>query len=138
MVEEFEKRIERIPESGCWIWLGGLQPSGYGIFRRTRAHRLAWELYKGEIPDGKSVCHRCDIPSCVNPEHLFIGTQQENMVDAFKKGRLKVPSNGYALRTHCKNGHELSHDNVYLELGRFRKCRICSGAAKRRYKQRKK
>lgn len=137
LLEDFESRIERIPDAGCWLWTGSMQLSGYGKFRGRVAHRLSWEMHRGAIPEGMCVCHKCDVPCCVNPNHLFIGTHKENMHDAWEKGRLKIPSNGYALKTHCVNGHALTEENVYLELGRFRKCRICSRAAKRRYKQRR-
>jgi len=90
-----EARVERITESGCWIWTNCLDSLGYGSFRRKfrgitqRAHRAAWKAYKGEIPTGLYVLHRCDIRSCCNPEHLFLGTHLDNIKDAEKKGRLK-------------------------------------------------
>lgn len=91
----FESRAERIPEMGCWIWMGSLNDRGYGRHRlggRGSAwklmHRLSWEMYRGQVPIGMLVLHRCDIPSCVNPGHLFIGTQKDNMQDASRKGRL--------------------------------------------------
>lgn len=85
--ERLLRNIERLPWSGCWIWLGDTIPSGYGVMRssdyrkREYAHRLAWTSWKGEIPNGLFVCHKCDVKSCINPEHLFVGTQKENMQD---------------------------------------------------------
>jgi hypothetical protein len=80
---------------GCWLWTSQRTPEGYGQFHFGRrgtppwyAHRLAWELSNGPIPDGLSVLHHCDTPSCVNPQHLFLGTQTDNMQDASRKGRL--------------------------------------------------
>lgn len=75
----------------CWEWTGA-KTHGYGNLRlnykSTRAHRLSWELTYGEIPEGASVLHKCDNPGCVRPNHLFIGTQQDNIRDAYKKGRM--------------------------------------------------
>lgn len=77
------------PNTGCWLWMGSLC-DGYGnfIFRgHNRAHRASFEIHKGEIPKGMLVCHTCDQRSCVNPDHLFLGTIQDNMDDRNRKGR---------------------------------------------------
>jgi len=82
-------------ETGCWEWNGKLL-AGYGVFRwnskQQKAHRASYEQYKGAIPDGYFVCHSCDNPKCVNPDHLWVGTQSDNIKDAVRKGRVKVPS----------------------------------------------
>lgn len=78
-------------EQGCWIWQGSKHRQGYGhlVFNRKveLTHRVSWVLYYGEIPKGIKVCHKCDVPSCCNPEHLFLGTQNENVQDMMNKGR---------------------------------------------------
>ncbi len=80
------------PFSGCWLWTGEADGVGYGrIFSKKKgdkAHRVSWELHRGEIPPGVKVCHRCDTPGCVNPDHLFLGTQGDNVRDALRKGRM--------------------------------------------------
>lgn len=76
---------------GCWNWAASLSKAGYGMFRIDRvthyAHRISYELSFGEIPDGMVICHRCDNRRCLNPEHLFVATQKENMLDKMQKGR---------------------------------------------------
>src|SRR5882672_10518509 len=93
MHEFIEQNIERIPISGCWIWTGALNSRGYGRFRNegrmVLAHRESFKAFKGSTR-GLHVLHRCDVPSCVNPDHLWLGTQSENMLDAYKKDRKKA------------------------------------------------
>ncbi len=81
--------------SDCWLWMGSKRKSGYGHFRYMgrlqSAHRVAWQLAFGPIPAGMNVLHRCDNPSCVRPDHLFLGTQADNMADKMAKKRYKGP-----------------------------------------------
>jgi len=76
--------------TGCWMWTGKTFETGYGLAVRTgkvcRAHRLMWIMVNGPIEDRRGVCHRCDHPRCVNPSHLFLGTQKDNLQDAKAKG----------------------------------------------------
>jgi len=79
------ERCEPVTESGCWLWLGGSYASGYGSFslegNKDYAHRAAYRLFVGEIPEGKIVCHKCDVKMCVNPKHLYVGTYFDNTMD---------------------------------------------------------
>jgi hypothetical protein len=97
IIERFEKKFIPVTDSGCWLWLASCNRRGYGQFMMTTpsvrpqlAHRVSWRLYRGEIPDGKHVLHKCDTPSCVNPDHLFIGTDFENVHDMIRKGRMVI------------------------------------------------
>ena len=81
--------------SECWLWRGSRDGLGYGHFSEGRAHRVSWLLFKGPIPDGMKVLHKCDVRNCVNPEHVFLGTQADNIQDMLKKGRQRtVPKFG--------------------------------------------
>lgn len=83
------------PEA-CWIWTGAENSNGYGRFvlgnQLKLAHRVSYELFIGPIPDGMNVCHACDNRKCVNPHHLWLGSQSENLKDAVSKGRLTPPN----------------------------------------------
>lgn len=84
-----------IDPAGCWLWSGHINSNGYGRVtvsgKRDYAHRLSYRAFKGEIPDRMFVCHACDTPRCCNPEHLFVGSQADNMADCKRKGRANGP-----------------------------------------------
>jgi hypothetical protein len=89
--ERFFEKVIPEPNSGCWLWDGACFVTGYGKFKKGGidgyAHRFSYELHFGQIKNGLHVLHTCDNPSCVNPEHLFLGTQADNNWDSMKKGR---------------------------------------------------
>ena len=94
-IERFHQKYE-IDESGCWLWTGGTRPNSRGIpyprhwtddQKSIGAHRFSFELTLGAIPKGMYVCHKCDTPLCVNPDHLFVGTHNDNMLDMVQKKR---------------------------------------------------
>ena len=107
-------------DNGCWVWTGSLhKPMPYGRVRLRsfaghptrftwRAHRASYIAFKGNIPEGMYVCHSCDNPSCINPDHLFLGTHQDNMDDMHAKGRYihkgATPNNQFAAKRVLAEG----------------------------------
>lgn len=118
-----------IDTNGCWIWQGRIDPGDYGTLyhngKHEKAHRVFWELHRGPIPEGKKVLHSCDVRPCVNPNHLFLGTQQDNVDDMVKKGR-HVASKG------ARNGNaRLTEDQVIeilalIDEGKIRQVEIAA------------
>ena len=125
--DRIEEKIER-DGSGCWIWTGTLDLAGYGRIwtgsrvtgdrTATLAHRAAWEVYVGPIPDGLVLDHLCRMPPCVNPAHLEPVTQRENVL------RGDAPSAACAKRTHCPKGHPYDEENT-LHYRNKRYCIAC-------------
>ena len=87
----FNNRINKTDK--CWLWTGAFTNMGYGRIAinstRLLAHRVSWQLFKGAIPENMEICHKCDNPACVNPEHLFLGTHKDNMLDMVTKKRAR-------------------------------------------------
>jgi hypothetical protein len=112
---------------GCWLWRGPMNGNGrYGMFtyehQTVVAHRVSYELAFGSFDPSLSVCHECDNPRCVNPEHLFLGTHRENMRDCVDKGRFKRP---HGTETHCPKGHPYSGYNLIVYRGKRGEQRMC-------------
>jgi len=91
----------------CWLWNRSLVNYGYGVYRSgdkmVRPHRFSWEKFNGEILNGLLVCHKCDVRSCVNPNHLFLGTHKDNLQDMYKKGRRKASHGEKHYRSKLKD-----------------------------------
>ena len=87
----FWEKVEIAEPGVCWLWLASLNNKGYGAFqgenKTWQAHRFSYQLHFGDIPEGLCVCHHCDNPQCVNPNHLFLGTYSDNNFDCVSKGR---------------------------------------------------
>jgi hypothetical protein len=119
------KRLKyKISAGGCWVWLGGKDRLGYGklvfLGKRWQAHRLSYEVARGKIADGLELDHLCRNHSCINPAHLEPVSHRENML----RSATKVAEN--ARKTHCKYGHPLTPDNLYVGKGsRGRVCATC-------------
>lgn len=118
-----------LPEdvNGCWEWKASKNRKGYGQIKIGMKLQIATRvMYKhvvGDIPSSDMfVCHHCDNPSCVNPKHLFLGTNTDNRIDMEIKGR---PCNGSVEKTHCPQGHEYSASNTYRKPNGWRVCRKC-------------
>jgi len=118
---KFFGRVEKSDK--CWLWTGAINSDGYGAVtinnRQWRAHRLSWFIANGPIPEGKAICHRCDVRHCVNPDHLFPGSWGDNNVDAINKRR-----HPHKAKTHCIRGHEFTPENTRISEG-TRHCKEC-------------
>jgi len=111
--------------TACHQW-AACTIKGYGRFgvgaKMIRSHRVSYEIHRGPIPDGLCVLHECDNPTCVNPQHLFVGTHQDNADDKMAKGR---HTNGNTEKTHCIHGHEFTKKNTYYRADGKRQCKAC-------------
>ncbi len=126
-----------MPDTSCVPWKGartGPPPNHYGHLRvggrDWKAHRWVWTQIHGAIPAGICVLHACDNPTCINPDHLFLGTHRDNMRDRRNKGR-----DFNSRKTECCHGHSLSGENLYLRPDGARACRVCKRELKRRLRE---
>lgn len=137
MRELIESRSVRISESGCWIWMASTMGNGYGDFRyggrHLLAHRASYEAFIGIIPDGLHVLHRCDIRCCVNPHHLRLGTNTENIHDCCSKGRnARVPNHVVlAIRDAKAAGEKQSQISERFGISQAVVASITSGRTRR-------
>lgn len=120
-----ELNSQSVTETGCWLWTGELK-GGYGVFKVRMgdgkrkmyyAHRVSYEVHKGNIPDGLCALHTCDVPSCVRPEHLYAGTKKQNGEDMARRGR-EVKKHPF-----CGKGHPMVGDNLLGARGICKACR---------------
>jgi hypothetical protein len=117
-------------ESGCHEWQGFVGHSGYGLTNyrgKTRVvHRLLWTLVNGPVPRKMDVCHSCDNRICANLDHLWLGTRQQNLIDASQKGRVHCQQ-----KTHCPRGHAYAEHGTRHGKNKWRHCAICQRARQR-------
>ncbi len=122
--ERFWMKFQRNPDSGCWEWTAGKNSTGYGQFyfhlRLERAHRVAYTLLVGPIPEGLAIDHLCRNRGCVNPSHLEPVTNRENLL----RGDTLPAAN--VRKTHCPQGHAYDEANTYITKRGLRMCKACS------------
>lgn len=131
----FERYFTPEPNTGCWLWLGAIDSSGYGNFtsmsptkHQVGAHRFSWILANGAVPAGLVVDHMCRVRACVNPAHMRLLTPRDNTLCGVGA------TARHAAKTHCKRGHPFTEANTYRwRTGRI--CRTCQAQRTTRYKR---
>lgn len=127
IAERFENKYQPVPWSGCWLWTAAIDDSGYGEIkaptefgnRKFKAHRVSYEIHKGEITMQFVVDHICRVPACVNPDHLRAITKIENTMIGF--GYMAIN----ARRDNCNHGHEFTKENTIFKDSKRRRCKTC-------------
>lgn len=137
-VDRFWQRVRK--GEGCWEWTGTLDPKGYGVFSarwsattRRGTHRISWEIHNGPVPEGLCVCHRCDNPCCVRPDHLFLGTPADNSRDAAIKGRMSrklTRENVAEIRALAARGIPLVTIAGMYEVSAATVCKVARGQSR--------
>lgn len=127
ILAQFWAKVQRADAKACWVWTGHISRRGYGYFHfqsfRVRAHRFAWWATRdGNLPDGQEVCHSCDNPACVNPDHLYLGSHQDNHLDSVRKGRKRAwglqklnAEQVYQIRRWARSG--FTHKDIAVHFG---------------------
>ncbi len=132
VTERFNRFVMPVTESGCFLWVGFVNPDGYGLIQvdgsARGAHRVAYELGKGSIPQGMQIDHLCRVRCCVNPDHLEAVTGKVNTL----RGQSIQALN--AIKTRCSHGHLLEGQNLRLRPNGSRACKMCCRDATRRYR----
>lgn len=132
MKTPFERAVPE-PNTGCWLWLSSMKPNGYGKVeiggRQLQAHRWSYEFYRNPIPHGMVIDHLCRVRCCVNPAHMEVVTQKQNL------DRSECASATNGRKTHCNRGHALADPNLITRTqrryGATRECRTCTNANQR-------
>ncbi len=128
LMERLMAKTMPVTESGCWIWMGNVSPTGYGQIQQTSqrkmllVHRVAYELFRGPIAEGLQIDHLCSVRCCINPNHLEAVTPLENT-------RRSIARNGGHWErkiTHCPHGHTYDTKNTYINRKGKRICRACN------------
>lgn len=136
MSERFWSKVDMLRAGGCWQWTGHIGTKGYGTYWRddtnALAHRVAYELTFGGIPEDSQIDHLCGHRWCVNPAHLDPVTCKENLL---RSGHTWATRN--SLKTHCPQGHPYSGENLHLRPGGGRRCRACARAHAREQTKKK-